>query len=130
MDDEPLFMIGIAAKLAGVHPQTLRIYERKQLVCPSRTKGSTRLYSQNDIERLKLIQELTQELGMNLAGVQKVFELTNEMEEMRTAIDKLRDQLDRARVELSSLLDRSPRTDLVPLPKGSLVLRYERVDKR
>ena len=67
--DRPLYMISVAAELAGMHPQTLRIYERKQLIQPKRSAGNTRLYSDADIERLRLIQQLTQEEGVNLAGV-------------------------------------------------------------
>ena len=72
-------MISVAAELAGMHPQTLRIYERKQLVQPQRSAGNTRLYSDADIERLRLIQRLTQEEGVNLAGVMRIMELQREM---------------------------------------------------
>jgi len=86
-------MIGIAAELAGMHPQTLRIYERKQLVEPKRTGGNTRLYSDADIERLKLIQELTQEEGINLAGVVRIIELEQERERLRLEIEELREEI-------------------------------------
>jgi MerR family transcriptional regulator/heat shock protein HspR len=69
MDDKPLFMISVAAELVGMHPQTLRIYESKGLIRPKRTSGNTRLYSEADLDRLRLIQQLTTELGLNLAGV-------------------------------------------------------------
>ena len=72
-------MISVAAELAGMHPQTLRIYETRGLITPKRSSGNTRLYSQDDVDRLRRIQELTSELGMNLAGVEKVFELEQEM---------------------------------------------------
>src|SRR5947208_16940386 len=72
MDDRPRYMISIAAELVGMHPQTLRIYENKGLVSPKRTRGNTRLYSEADLERLRLIQRLTTELGLNLAGVEVV----------------------------------------------------------
>lgn len=81
--DRPLYMISVAAELAGVHPQTLRIYERKQLVNPQRSGGNTRLYSDADVERLRLIQQLTQEEGVNLAGVERIIEMQCEMEHMR-----------------------------------------------
>jgi len=89
----PVYMIGIAAELAGVHPQTLRIYERKQLVEPKRTGGNTRLYSEADIERLQLIQELTQEEGINLAGVVRIIELEEEGERLREEIEDLREEI-------------------------------------
>ena len=78
--NRPVYMIGVAAQLAGVHPQTLRAYEQRGLVCPQRTQGNTRMYSQADIERLQLIQELTAE-GINLAGVFRILDLENRLEE-------------------------------------------------
>jgi len=89
----PVYMIGIAAELAGVHPQTLRIYERKQLVEPKRTGGNTRLYSEADIERLQLIQELTQEEGINLAGVVRIIELEEERDRLQIEVEELRDEI-------------------------------------
>ena len=89
----PVYMIGIAAELAGVHPQTLRIYERKQLVEPKRTGGNTRLYSDADIERLKLIQELTQEEGINLAGVVRIIELEEERDRLLDEVESLREEI-------------------------------------
>ncbi len=74
-----VYMISVAAELAGMHPQTLRIYEARGLITPKRSPKNTRLYSQDDVERLRRIQELTSELGMNLAGVEKVFELEGEI---------------------------------------------------
>ena len=81
--DRPLYMISVAAELAGVHPQTLRIYEQKGLVSPQRTRGNTRMYSQADIERLQLINELTDE-GINLAGVIRVRKLADRVHELET----------------------------------------------
>jgi MerR family transcriptional regulator/heat shock protein HspR len=80
-------MISVAAELAGVHPQTLRIYERKELICPQRSGGNTRLYSEADIERLRLIQQLTQIEGINLAGVMRIMELERELERAREELD-------------------------------------------
>lgn len=88
-NEKPVYMISVAAELAGVHPQTLRIYERKQLICPKRSQGNTRLYSQADIDRLKLIQQLTQEEGINLAGVIRIMELENELHAAHVEIDAL-----------------------------------------
>ena len=79
MDDRPRYMISVAAELVGMHPQTLRIYEQKGLVRPQRTAGNTRLYSEADLERLRLIQRLTTELGLNLAGVETVLDLEDEL---------------------------------------------------
>jgi len=91
--DRPLYMISVAAELAGVHPQTLRIYERKQLVAPQRSAGNTRLYSQADVDRLIFIQQLTQAEGVNLAGVERIIELQRELEaahdELEAAIDRM-----------------------------------------
>lgn len=93
-DERPVYMISIAAELVGMHPQTLRVYEQRGLVQPQRTKGNTRLYSQADIERLRLIQQLTSELGLNLAGVEHVMRLQDELDRMRSEMDTLRRQMD------------------------------------
>jgi MerR family transcriptional regulator/heat shock protein HspR len=86
MDARPRYMISVAAELVGMHPQTLRIYEQKGLVRPQRTAGNTRLYSDADVERLRLIQRLTGEVGLNLAGVEQVLQLEAEM---RQALDEV-----------------------------------------
>jgi MerR family transcriptional regulator, heat shock protein HspR len=89
MDDRPRYMISVAAELVGMHPQTLRIYESKGLVRPQRTPGNTRLYSERDLERLKLIQRLTTELGLNLAGVEHVLRLEDELARLRSRMERL-----------------------------------------
>lgn len=89
MDDRPRYMISIAAELVGMHPQTLRIYESKGLVRPKRTPGNTRLYSEADLERLRLIQKLTTELGLNLAGVETVMRLEDELRRLRRRMERL-----------------------------------------
>ena len=89
-----MYIISVAAELAGVHPQTLRIYERKGLLRPSRTAGNTRRYSERDIDRLRAIQELTQ-AGVNLAGVKMIIELQAEINKTRRRIEQLREELDR-----------------------------------
>jgi MerR family transcriptional regulator, heat shock protein HspR len=89
MDDRPRYMISVAADLVGMHPQTLRIYEQKGLVRPQRTPGNTRLYSERDVERLRLIQGLTTELGLNLAGVEAVLALRDEVERLQRRIARL-----------------------------------------
>src|SRR5213595_2870939 len=98
MDDRPRYMISIAAELVGMHPQTLRIYENKGLVSPKRTRGNTRLYSDVDLERLRLIQRLTTELGLNLAGVEVVLRLEDELRKAHARLER-QDDLDAGQVE-------------------------------
>ncbi|OFW35053.1 MAG: hypothetical protein A2074_07275 [Candidatus Aquicultor primus] len=126
MYDEPVYMISVAAKLAGMHPQTLRIYERKKLIDPKRTQGSTRLYSQRDVDRLKLIQMLTQGLGVNLAGVVKIFELQDEIEELQGLMEALQKQTAKLRGALDEELGKIQQSALVPMRRGELVLRKEK----
>jgi MerR family transcriptional regulator, heat shock protein HspR len=92
-DDRAVYVISVAAELAGVHPQTLRIYERKGLVSPKRTAGNSRRYSQRDIERLREIQELTQDRGINLAGVKLIMQLQVEADALRARLDELQREL-------------------------------------
>jgi MerR family transcriptional regulator/heat shock protein HspR len=89
IDDRGRYMISVAAELVGMHPQTLRIYEQKGLVRPKRTAGNTRLYSEADLDRLRLIQRLTTELGLNLAGVDHVLRLEDELRRMQARFDRL-----------------------------------------
>ena len=89
MDEHPRYMISVAAELVGMHPQTLRIYETKGLVRPRRTPGNTRLYSDADVERLRLIQRLTTQLGLNLAGVETVLRLEDEVKRLQARIERL-----------------------------------------
>jgi MerR family transcriptional regulator, heat shock protein HspR len=103
-----VYIISVAAELAGVHPQTLRIYERKGLLHPARTAGNTRRYSERDIDRLREIQELTTR-GVNLAGVKLIMDLQAEMERARMRMDEMRRELERARDRLRD------GGDLVPL---------------
>ncbi len=93
IDDRPRYMISVAAEIVGMHPQTLRIYESKGLVRPGRTPGGTRLYSERDLERLRAIQRLTTELGLNLAGVQRVLVLEDELEKLRARIERMEVQM-------------------------------------
>jgi MerR family transcriptional regulator/heat shock protein HspR len=88
-DQRPRYMISVAADIVGMHPQTLRIYETKGLLRPGRTPGGTRLYSEHDLERLREIQRLTTELGLNLAGVRRVLALEDELEALRRRLDRL-----------------------------------------
>ena len=93
MPDRPRYMISVAAELVGMHPQTLRMYEAKGLVRPARTPGGTRLYSENDLDRLRLIQRLTTELGLNLAGVEHVLRLEDELRRLRGRMERLEREL-------------------------------------
>jgi MerR family transcriptional regulator/heat shock protein HspR len=111
MDDRPRYMISVAADLVGMHPQTLRIYESKGLVRPQRTAGNTRLYSDADLDRLKLIQRLTTELGLNLAGVEHVLRLEDELRRMQARMNRLEREM-RAAVEA---VHKNYRRDLVPV---------------
>ena len=121
-----VYMISVAAELAGMHPQTLRIYETRGLITPRRSPKNTRLYSEEDIERLRRIQQLTSELGMNLAGVEKVFELEAEIKKMRRRMRNLEQQADRIQEELQAEIERvrkSFKAELVPYePPGTALL--------
>ncbi len=125
-----VYMISVAAELAGMHPQTLRIYESKGLIEPKRSAKNTRLYSQDDVERLQRIAELTTELGMNLAGVQRVFELEHELDRMRRRLRNLERQAERVNAELADELDRVRRSfkaELVPYePPGTALVAPSR----
>jgi MerR family transcriptional regulator, heat shock protein HspR len=110
MDDRPRYMISVAAELVGMHPQTLRIYESKGLIRPKRTAGNTRLYSESDLDRLRLIQELTNEFGLNLAGVEQVLRLQDEVRHMRRQLDRMERQMR----EAINQVHRQYRRDLVP----------------
>ena len=105
-----VYMISVAAELAGMHPQTLRIYETRGLITPKRSPKNTRLYSHDDVVRLRRIQELTSELGMNLAGVERVFELEEEIERMRRRMRNFERQAERVREELNQELERVRRS--------------------
>jgi MerR family transcriptional regulator/heat shock protein HspR len=104
-----VFVISVAAELAGMHPQTLRIYERKGLLEPFRTPGGTRRYSQEDIERLQLIQELTSQ-GLNLEGVRRVLSLQEDNRILKRKLDKLRDKLDDLEEEMEHKLEEAHRS--------------------
>ena len=100
MDDRPRYMISVAAELVGMHPQTLRTYEEKGLVRPKRTAGNTRLYSDVDVERLRLIQRLTTELGLNLAGVERVLMLEDELQRMHRRMERMEAEMREALSEV------------------------------
>lgn len=120
-------MISVAAELAGVHPQTLRIYERRSLVSPQRTAGNTRVYSDADIERLRLIQQLTQDEGINLSGVVRILELEDERERLIAENEQLRlvlEAVKRRSAEYEAARASVVRTELVLIPRGGLQRRY------
>ena len=137
MDDElfskkqGVFMISVAAKLAGMHPQTLRVYEERGLIKPARSPKQTRLYSQRDVERLKRIQELTTDFGMNLAGVERVLEMESLMDEMRQRMEAMEREMRRRIDEVH----RSYKRELVrwepPAPQApGIQIRIERPNDR
>ena len=128
-----VYMISVAAELAGMHPQTLRIYEARGLITPKRSPKNTRLYSDEDVARLRRIQELTSELGMNLAGVEKVFELEQQIGRMERRIRGLERQAEQMQRELSTELERvrrSYRAELVPYKPPERSLAAVRVQVR
>jgi MerR family transcriptional regulator/heat shock protein HspR len=94
--DRPRYMISVAAELVGMHPQTLRIYEQRGLVNPGRTAGNTRLYSDADVERLRLIQRLTSDWGLNLAGVERVLHMEDELERLRVRMERMEQEMRRS----------------------------------
>lgn len=120
--DRPVYMIGVAAQLAGMHPQTLRSYEQKGLVTPQRTSGNTRIYSQADIERLALINELTDE-GINLAGVIRILDLKGRLDERDQEIDDLHRRVRRLADRVHELETRESVTSLVQASPTALAIR-------
>ncbi len=121
--DSPLFMISVAAELAGMHPQTLRVYERRGLLRPQRSAKNTRRYSRRDVERLRRIQELTA-MGLNLAGIERVLAMEQRLGEMTREIERLHARLSAAAQEARRAVaeaERGQRFDLVPLRSAALV---------
>jgi MerR family transcriptional regulator/heat shock protein HspR len=119
--DHAVYVISVAAELAGVHPQTLRIYERKGLVDPARTQGGSRRYSDADIDLLKRIQDLTN-AGLNLAGVERVLELEDEVRRLRSELDRVRASAQQAVAEA----ERRNRYDLVPVHQSVVLFEGKR----
>jgi MerR family transcriptional regulator/heat shock protein HspR len=119
----PVFMIGVASELIGVHPQTLRMYEQKGLLRPRKSIKNTRLYSQEDVELGRYIQKLTQEMGMNLAGVKKILDLERQIIELEAENRRLRAELEEKALEHSRIVaevHRSYKRELVLMPRGDL----------
>lgn len=119
-NDAGVYIISVAAELAGVHPQTLRTYERKGLIKPKRTAGGTRRYSLRDVERVQLIQQLTQEEGVNLAGVLRVLALQDQIEALEAELERERRRLEEVRVEAREALREATRS------RGSEMVLYHR----
>jgi MerR family transcriptional regulator/heat shock protein HspR len=124
--DRGVFMISVAAELAEMHPQTLRMYEARGLIEPKRSPKGTRLYSQKDVDRLRRIQEMTAELGMNLAGVERVFELEQQLEAMSRKVATLQKRADQLGAEVQRLeaLRRELRAEIVPYARGGELIRH------
>lgn len=129
-----VFMISVAAELAEMHPQTLRMYEARGLIEPQRSPKGTRLYSQADVERLRRIQEMTTELGLNLAGVERVLELERQLEGARRRLEQLELRSAQMRAEMEAEMEavrRSFRAELVPVRQGSMaIVRASDVSRR
>jgi MerR family transcriptional regulator, heat shock protein HspR len=123
--DRGVFMISVAAELAEMHPQTLRMYESRGLIEPKRSPKGTRLYSHKDVDRLRRIQEMTAELGMNLAGVERVFELEQQLETMSRRVAGLEKRAAELGAEVDRLekLRRSLRAEIVPYARGGELVR-------
>ena len=124
MRKRPVYMIGIAAELIGVHPQTLRMYEQKGLLCPRKSIKNTRLYSQEDVDLGRYIQKLTQEMGTNLAGVKRILDLERTLERLEAENARLREELEKQVVERDKAVEevhRSYKREIVPLPRGELM---------
>ena len=122
--DRGVFMISVAAELAEMHPQTLRTYEQRGLIEPKRSPKGTRLYSQADVARLRRIQEMTAELGMNLAGVERVFQLEGELERMSRRMEALERRAERVQAEFEAELAKvrkAARTEIVRYEGGALL---------
>jgi MerR family transcriptional regulator/heat shock protein HspR len=116
-------MIGIASELIGVHPQTLRMYEQKGLLRPRKSIKNTRLYSQEDVDLGRYIQRLTQEMGMNLAGVNMVIDLERQVAKLKAEVDALREELDRKDLDhrrMIAQVHQSYKRELVLMPRGEL----------
>ena len=123
--DRGVFMISVAAELAEMHPQTLRMYEARGLIEPKRSPKGTRLYSHKDVDRLRRIQEMTAELGMNLAGVERVFELEQQLDLMSRKVAALEKRAADLGAEVERLEDlrRSLRAEIVPYARGGALVR-------
>jgi MerR family transcriptional regulator, heat shock protein HspR len=131
--DHGVFMISVAAELAEMHPQTLRMYEARGLITPKRSPKGTRLYSQEDVDLLRRIQEMTAELGLNLAGVERVLALEEELEAARKRLETLEQRAQEAQAEMEAELERvrkSFRAELVPVKHTGALIPIKHLKKR
>lgn len=119
--DEPLYMISVIAKMLDIHPQTLRLYEKEGLITPQRTRGNTRLYSENDIERIRNIMTLTRELGVNLAGVEIILSLKNQISELKGTFEDFIQFIQQEMTKEYAGFDRKFREALVKSPHQQVV---------
>ncbi|HVE92865.1 MAG TPA: helix-turn-helix transcriptional regulator [Actinomycetota bacterium] len=117
--EQPVYVISVAAELAGVHPQTLRVYERKGLLRPTRTTGNTRRYSASDIRRLQRIQELTQDLGVNLAGARMILDLEEQLDRVRRELERSASRLQKSEARLADEVRRMAREAGAILPASA-----------
>ena len=129
-----VFMISVAAELAEMHPQTLRMYEQRGLIQPKRSPKGTRLYSQDDVERLRRIQQMTAELGMNLAGVERVLEMEEQLERMSRRIEQLERRAERMQRDMEERIEavhRTYRAEIVRYePQPAMLVRVQRSPRR
>jgi MerR family transcriptional regulator/heat shock protein HspR len=126
--NEPIFMISIVAQMLHIHPQTLRLYEREGFIKPSRTQGNTRVYSEDDVEQLKMIRRLTRDLGINLAGVQVIMDLKKKIEEMQKEINALRKLADEKNLDYEK--NKEQNKSLVKAPSNKIIkISIEKEDK-
>jgi MerR family transcriptional regulator/heat shock protein HspR len=116
-DDARTFLISVAAELAGMHAQTLRTYDRLGLVSPQRSSGGGRRYSQHDVELLREVQRLSQDEGVNLAGIKRIIELTNQVEALRSRLQEMSDEMERLRA--------NQRRDVAVVPKSTAVVVWQ-----
>ena len=121
-DDARTFLISVAAELAGMHAQTLRTYDRLGLVSPQRSSGGGRRYSQHDVDLLREVQRLSQDEGVNLAGIKRIIELTNQVEALQSRLRELQDELERSRA--------GQRRDVAVVPKSTAVVVWQPRHKR
>jgi MerR family transcriptional regulator/heat shock protein HspR len=132
-DDRPVYVISVAAELAGMHPQTLRAYDRQGLVTPGRAVGRGRRYSERDVALLREVQRLSQDEGVNLAGVKRILELEGHVAALRARLSELQSALAAAQLETEQReadVHKSYRRDLVPVKRALVIWKPERSDKR
>jgi MerR family transcriptional regulator/heat shock protein HspR len=126
--ERAVYMISVVAEMLGVHPQTLRLYEREGFIRPSRTEGGVRLYSERDVDRIRMIINLTREMGVNLAGVEVILSMREKMERLQEEMDRMADEMRRQFMEELKRREEIMRNPLVPAPKGRVI--KVKVDKK